>query len=45
MTLRGMQQATLEAGDDQAKFLELFEKYVKGPVRLNPDLLRKSGWE
>jgi hypothetical protein len=43
--LRGMQQAAREAGDDKAKFLELFEMYVKEPVRRNPDLLRKSGWE
>ena len=27
------------------KFLELFNEYVKDPIRNNPDLLRKSGWE
>lgn len=42
--LRGMRRAAREAGGDQEKFLELFEKYIKGPVRLNPDLLRKHGW-
>lgn len=26
-------------------FLEEFEKRVKNPVRENPDLLRKIGWE
>lgn len=44
-TLRGMKQAAREAGAYKEKFLELFEKYVKEPVRRNPDLLRRSGWE
>jgi len=32
-------------GKDLSKFLELFEKYVKAPIRKKPGLLRKSGWE
>jgi hypothetical protein len=40
-----MQRAAREAGRNKAKFLELFEKYVKEPIRQNPDLLRKIGWE
>jgi hypothetical protein len=42
--LRNMERAAREAGGDTARFLELFEKYVKDPIRKNPDLLRKSGW-
>ena len=42
---RSMQQAAEEAGDDAAKFLQLFEEYVKKPVRQNPNLLRRKGWE
>jgi hypothetical protein len=42
--LDGMEVAAREAGPDPAKFLELFEQYVKDPVRSNPELLRKSGW-
>ena len=42
---RGMERAAREAGKDKGKFLELFDKYIKEPVRQNPDLLRKSGWE
>jgi hypothetical protein len=41
----GMQRAAREAAADRARWLELFDKYVKEPVRHNPDLLRKSGWE
>ena len=41
----GMERAAREAGDDKGKFLELYEKYVKDPIRQNPELLRKSGWE
>ena len=43
--LDGMNRASNEAGSDTSKFLELFDKYVKEPVRNNPDLLRKAGWE
>jgi hypothetical protein len=39
-----MKRAAREAGNDVNKFLKLFEKYVKAPVRQNPDLLRKDGW-
>jgi hypothetical protein len=42
--LEGMKRAAREAGNDVNKFLKLFEKYVKAPVRQNPDLLRKDGW-
>ena len=43
--LDGMNRASNEAGSDTSKFLELFDKYVKEPVRNNPDLLKKVGWE
>ena len=43
--LDGMRRAAREAGKSKQKFLELFEKYVKEPIRQNPDLLRKMGWE
>ena len=43
--LKGMKRAAMEAGNDKAKFLELYEKYVKAPIRANPGLLRKYGWE
>ena len=43
--LDGMNRASNEAGSDTSKFLELFDKYVKEPVRNNSDLLRKTGWE
>lgn len=42
--LQGMEQAGREAGGNQAKFLQLFDQYVKQPVLQNPSLLRKSGW-
>jgi RHS repeat-associated protein len=42
--LQGMQRASLEAGNDQTKFLQLFDKYVRRVVIDNPLLLRKSGW-
>lgn len=41
----GMGRAAKEAGTDKTKFLQLFDKYVKQPVRDNPDLLRKAGWQ
>lgn len=43
--LRGMGAEAREAGAEQSKFLELFEQYVKDPIRQNPDLLRLRGWE
>ena len=43
--MEGMQKADLESGGSKEKFLELFNEYVKEPVRNNPDMLRKSGWE
>jgi hypothetical protein len=43
--LRGMKRAAREAKGSSQKFLELFEKYIKEPIRINPELLRKSGWE
>ncbi len=43
--LQGMQRAALEAGSNQKKFLELFELYVKQPIRNNPALLRAAGWQ
>ena len=43
--MEGMQKADLESGGSKEKFLELFDEYVKEPVRTNPDMLRKSGWE
>lgn len=43
--LGGMNQAARKDKSDKEKFLELFESYVKEPVRLNPDLLRGIGWE
>jgi len=43
--LDGMRQAESEAAGVKAKFLELFDKYVKEPVRKNPELLRKAGWQ
>jgi len=43
--LEGMKNAARESGGCADKFKELFEKYVKKPVRDNPDLLRKKGWE
>ena len=41
----GMKRAHREAKGDKVKFLNLFDQYVKEPVRKNPDLLRKDGWE
>jgi RHS repeat-associated protein len=42
--LENMTRAASEAGNDFPRFLELFEKYVKKPIKGNPDLLRKKGW-
>lgn len=43
--LDGMQAAAREAGRNREKFLDLFDAYVKEPIRQNPELLRKSGWQ
>jgi RHS repeat-associated protein len=43
--LDGMQRAATEAGKDTNRFIELFEQYVIQPVKDNPELLRKSGWQ
>ena len=43
--LAGMLRAQKEAGCDVNRFLALFERYVKQPIRDNPEMLRKSGWK
>jgi RHS repeat-associated protein len=43
--LENMKRAATKAGASVKKFLNYFEKYVKEPVRNNPDLLQSSGWE
>ena len=43
--LEQMRRASREAGTDVDKFLKLFEKNVKKPVRRNPDMVRKRFWE
>ena len=43
--LDGMRRASFQAGGSQAKFLQLFDQYVKQPVINNPQLLRKAGWQ
>ncbi|QDT39253.1 Cadherin domain protein [Stratiformator vulcanicus] len=43
--LEGMRRAQKEAGSNTDLFLELYNLYVKEPVRLNPDLLRSIGWK
>ncbi len=40
----GMERADREARGNKDKFLELFETYVKKPIRDNPKLLDKDGW-
>lgn len=42
--LQGMQRASREAGNNMGKFLQLYETYVKAPIRAHPELLRKDGW-
>ena len=44
MVLSRMKRAANEAGNNRDKFLELYEKYVKAPIRENPDLMYKKGW-
>ena len=41
----GMKKADKEAKGDVDKFKDLFDKYVKEPIRQNPDLLYKKGWK
>ncbi len=41
----GMVRAAAGAGGNQAKFIQLFQSYVKNPVIKNPQLLRKAGWQ
>jgi len=43
--LEQMKRAMGKAGESVEKFLDLFERFVKKPVRENPELLRKKGWE
>ena len=43
--LEGMRTASRDAGGNTDEFLRLFDTYVKEPVRQNPQLLRKEGWE
>ena len=43
--LKGMIRAQRQAGACKDKFLSLFEKYVKQPIRNNPEKLKKSGWK
>ena len=43
--VEGIERAAKGAGPDKDKFLELFQLYVKDPVLINPDLLRKIGWK
>lgn len=42
--LAGMKKAAIEAGGNQARFIQLFDQYVKQTIISNPLLLRKSGW-
>ncbi|MBW8333124.1 MAG: FG-GAP-like repeat-containing protein [Prolixibacteraceae bacterium] len=42
--LAGMKKAAFEAGGDQARFIQLFDQYIKQTIISNPLLLRKSGW-
>ena len=42
--LKGMQDAATSASGSQARFLQLYNKYVIQPVLDNPLLLRKGGW-
>lgn len=41
----GMERAAREAGDDKDKFLILYGKYVKDPVKNNPDMFTKNFWK
>ncbi|CAN5758178.1 hypothetical protein BH11BAC7_BH11BAC7_33060 [soil metagenome] len=43
--LDGMQRAAAEAGGSQSAFIKRFDIYVKQPIRANPGLLRKAGWQ
>jgi len=41
---KGMERAAAEAGPSSTRFLELFERYVRVPVRNNPGMLRGDFW-
>ncbi|MCC6584900.1 MAG: AHH domain-containing protein [Chitinophagales bacterium] len=43
--LNGMRKASAQAGKSAEKFKELFDKYVKEPIRKNPEKLTKDGWK
>ena len=43
--LENMQQSAFDAGGSTERFIQLFQEHVHDPVRLNPDLLRRIGWE
>ncbi|NJL77514.1 MAG: hypothetical protein HC892_23220 [Saprospiraceae bacterium] len=42
--LDGMMRADMGATGNQAKFLQLFDQYVKQPLLQNPNMLNKTGW-
>jgi hypothetical protein len=42
--LDGMMRADMGAAGNQAKFLQLFDQYVKQPLLQNPNMLNKTGW-
>lgn len=42
--LRGMKAADAGAAGDKAKFLELFDKFIRQEVINNPNILNKKGW-
>jgi len=42
--LKGMRVADTGAKGSQARFLQLFNQYVKQPLLQNPNMLNKTGW-
>lgn len=42
--LDGMRAADVGAAGNQAKFLQLFDQYVKQPLLQNQNMLNKTGW-
>lgn len=42
--LKGMRTADAGAAGNKAKFLQLFDQYVKQPLLQNPNMLNKTGW-
>jgi hypothetical protein len=42
--LKGMRAADAGAAGNQAKFLQLFDQYVKQPLLQNPNIVNKTGW-